>query len=276
MLHLSEYLQRAAEAAEYLRSQGLDSAGIVVQCGSGLAGIADELLPGARRVTLGQIPHMPAATVAGHGNEAVYGDLHDTAVLVLTGRFHLFEGHDPATAGFPAAVAAALGARLYICTNAAGSLNQKMAPTDAMVHVDFINHQGTNVLACLEFSDAGQRFLNPNPAYDSRGAQALARCLAQAGLTVHHGTYVAVHGPVFETLAELAMLRSWGADAVGMSTVPEITVCRLSGLPAVGLSVLTNDSFDHQHTTHAQVLAVSQRTVPRISRALQALIGAGV
>jgi len=276
MIHITEYERRAAEAGEYLRNLGMGPADVVVQCGSGLAGIAEELLPGARRTELSQIPHMPETTVAGHGNEAVFGILHKTAVLILTGRFHLFEGHDPAVAGFPAALASALQARLFICTNAAGSLNKEMTPPAVMVHADFINHQGTNALAGLEFPEAGQRFLNPNPAYDPRAAEALSRCLAQAGLTVHRGIYIAVHGPIFETLAELAMLRSWGADAVGMSTVPEVTACHLCGLPVVGLSVLTNDCFNPQQTNHAEVLAVSRQAVPGIARALNSLSEGGV
>jgi purine-nucleoside phosphorylase len=233
--------------------------------------LAEELLADAARLPLGDIPHLPAGTVAGHGKEAVWGQIGAYKALVLAGRLHLFEGHDAATAGFPAAIAKAAGARLFICTNAAGALHQDMHVGDVMVHASYINHQGDNAAACLEFPNSAERFVNPDPAYDQESSAVLARCLSGANLRVHRGTYLAVRGPVFETDAELRMMRAWGADAIGMSTVPEVVVCHIMKLPVVGLSVLTNKCLSGRHTTHAGVLAASGKAVPGVAQALSLL-----
>lgn len=269
MIHLNVYRQRAAEAAEYLASHGLAPVDAVLQCGSGLSGMVEGLLDDTPRIPLSEIPHLPAGTVAGHGSEAVSGTVGGARVLIFTGRLHIYEGHDAATAGFPAAIAAAAGARLIICTNAAGALNADLRVGDIVVHNSYINHQGDNAAACLEFPNSAQRFVNPDPPYDSAASKVLALCLSKAGLQMHRGTYLAVRGPVFETDAELRMMRAWGGDAIGMSTVPEVIVCHVLNLPVAGLSVLTNKCLDGGHTTHDGVLAASQAAVPQLVSALK-------
>lgn len=271
MIHLNVYRQRAAEAAEYLASHGLAPVDAVVQCGSGLSGLVEELLVDAVRIPLSDIPHLPAGTVAGHGTEAVCGTAGSLRVLIFTGRLHIYEGHDAATAGFPAAIAAAAGARLLICTNAAGAMNPKQRIGDVMVHESYINHQGDNAAAGLEFPDSAARFVNPDPPYDIAASRALSLCLAKAGMQVHHGTYIAVRGPVFETDAELKMMRAWGGDAIGMSTVPEVIASHVLKLPVAGLSVLTNKCLDGSHATHGGVLSASHAAVPQLAQALQML-----
>lgn len=274
-MRFEDYKRRATEAAECLRGQGMDTVDAVLQCGSGLAALGTELLPEARHIPLSAVPHLPVATVAGHGNEAVYGDVGEATVAVFTGRLHVFEGHSPAEAGFPAAIAAALGARLFISTSSAGALDEEMLAGDVMVHTSYINHQGDNAAACLQFADSAQRFVNPEPAYDPDAARALALALASAGLKVQRGTYLAVRGPIFETDAELRMMRSWGGDAIGMSTVPEVVVCHLLNLPVVGLSVLTNKCLEGNPVSHEEVLAASRAFVPQLARALRLLLVEG-
>jgi len=271
MIHLNAYRQRAAEAAEHLSSHGLAPVDAVLQCGSGLSGLVEGLLADATRIPLSEIPHLPAGTVAGHGSEAVSGTVGDARVLVFTGRLHIYEGHDAATAGFPAAIAAAAGARLFICTNAAGALNVDLRVGDVVVHDSYINHQGDNAAACLEFPHSAHRFVNPDPPYDTAASRALALCLSKAGMQTHRGTYLAVRGPVFETDAELKMMRAWGGDAIGMSTVPEVIACHVLNLPVAGLSVLTNKCLDGNHTTHDGVLSASQAAIPQLVTALKML-----
>jgi purine-nucleoside phosphorylase len=275
MIHLSDYQQHAAEAAAYLARQGLTPVDAVLQCGSGLSGVVNELLDVEKRIELSGIPHLPVGDVAGHGNEAAYGQVGEAKLLVFTGRLHIYEGHAAATAGFPAAIAKETGARLLICTNAAGALNEDLRIGDVMVHQSYINHQGDNAAACLEFENSAQRFVNPDPPYDMAASLALARHLAKAGMTVRHGTYIAVRGPVFETDAELRMMRGWGADAIGMSTVPEVITCHILNLPVAGLSVLTNLCLDGSQTTHAGVLSASRAAAPRLAQALRTMFEEG-
>jgi purine-nucleoside phosphorylase len=274
-MRLEQYKQRAAEAAEFLTRRGVGPADVVLQCGSGLADLASELLAVAARASISAIPHFPPITVSGHGNEAVYGQIGECRLLVLTGRLHVFEGHSPAVAGFPAALAAALGARLMICTNAAGALGEGLNPGELVVHSSYINFQGDNAAACLEFADSSQRFVVPDPAYDAGISEAMLDCLMQAGLTARRGVYIAVRGPVFETEAELRMMRAWGGEAIGMSTVPEVVVCHLLKLPVVGLSVLTNKCLGGRRVSHAEVLAASRAAVPELARALRTLLKEG-
>jgi len=272
MIHLNTYERNAQEAARQLANAGIEPVDIVLQCGSGLASIAAGLLREASRLPLDAIPHLPTATVTGHGKEAIFGRVGHARVLILTGRIHLYEGHDAAVAGFPAAIAAACNAKLFIATNAAGALNPQYSPGDVMLHEDFINHQGDNAAACLDFTDTGQRFLSMNPPYYRQAQAELKVRLRETGLSVHNGTYIAVRGPVYETRAEYMMMRGWGADAIGMSTIPEVTVCRLFKLPVVGLSVMTNECLKPGGTNHAEVVAVSQAAAPLIAQALAAML----
>lgn len=273
MIHRREYMQRADAAAAALTSAGLGPADVVLQCGSGIAPIADLLLPdGPKRMPLADVPHLPAPRVAGHGHEAVYGVVGNARVLVLTGRLHVYEGHSPEIAGFPAAVAKALGARLYIATNAAGGLNQHFAAGDAMIHSDFVNFQGDNAVAHIATDDAAERFVDPKPAYQPEASRAVGRHLAAAGLSVHEGVYVSVRGPLYETRAELYMLRSFGGDAIGMSTVPEISICCFLRLAAVGVSIITNECFAPDAVTHDAVVAGSVNAIPQLAAGLRAFL----
>jgi purine-nucleoside phosphorylase len=215
------------------------------------------------------------ASVTGHGRDAVYGRIGDTGVLVLTGRIHIYEGHDPLTAGFPAAVARAAGARLLVITNAAGGLNQHYREGDLMVHRDFINFQHDNAMAHLETESVVERYVDPKPPYHLKASELVAQALVRTRLDVHYGVYIGVRGPIFETRAELAMMRSFGADAIGMSTIPEVTVAAFFGLPVVGISTITNECFGATGTDHAAVLAVSNRVAPKLSSGLTLFLEEG-
>lgn len=272
MIHAREYLARADEAAEYLREAGLGPADVVLQCGSGMARLAELLLPDGKRIEMRSVPHLPAPNVAGHGHEAVFGTVGGARLLVLTGRPHIYEGHGPETAGFPAAVAKSLGATLFIATNAAGGLNQHMRGGELMLHADFINFQGDNALAHLSTDNAAERFIDPKPAYNLTASATLARHLQAAGCGVHQGIYVAVRGPIFETRAEIYMLRSFGADAVAMSVVPEATVANFVKLPIIGLSVLTNECFSTGGVTHQEVLTAGEVVIPRLADGLRTFL----
>lgn len=219
-----------------------------------------------------EIPNFPPSRVPGHGRELIHGSINGHNVLILAGRIHIYEGHDPLTAGFPAALAAACGAQRFMLTNAAGGLNQHFRQGSVMLITDFINFQGDNALAHLLTEEAGERFIDPKPATDLKASSALAGYLKQAGLEVNQGTYIGVRGPIYETRAELAMMRSWGADAIGMSTIPELTVCHAFGLPAVGVSVITNECFKDAPVTHSEVVDVGTQVSPLLGRAMRSFI----
>lgn len=276
MLHVDAYQQMAADAAAYLAERGLAPVDVVVQCGSGLSAIAKQLLPEGKRVNLADIPHLPSTAVSGHGKEAVHGRVGDINLMILTGRIHVYEGHSPALAGLPAAIAAACGARLLIVTNAAGALNTALRRDSFVIHKSYINFQGDNPLACLDANGSANRFVDPEPPYDPLVANRLDQSLQAAGAITHHGTYLAVRGPIFETKAELQMMRGWGADVVGMSTVPEVIISHLCRLPVAGVSLITNECFTTGGTIHSAVLGTSRRMAPVLANGIHGLLESGV
>jgi purine-nucleoside phosphorylase len=143
---------------------------------------------------------------------------------------------------------------------------------ELMLHTDFINFQGDNALAHLKTDSAAERFVDPKPAYEPEASALLGRRLADAGARVHEGVYVGVRGPIYETRAELAMLRSFGADAIGMSTVPEVALCQFLRLPAVGVSVITNECFGTAPVSHDEVVSGSQAAIPLLAKGVRAFL----
>lgn len=275
MIHRDTYWSQAQDAARYLEKCGISRVDVVVQCGSGLSDLAGMLKSVGQVVSMDAIPHFPVASVTGHGKEAIYGRIGEAGVLVLTGRIHLYEGHDPLTAGFPAAVAKAAGAKLLVITNAAGGLNQHYREGDLMVHRDYINFQHDNAVAHLKTDTATERYVDPKPPYNLRVSELVAQALVRSAFDVHYGVYIGVQGPIFETRAELAMMRSFGADAIGMSTIPEVTVAAFFSLPTVGVSTITNECFGTSGTRHGDVLAVSKRVAPNLSSGLTLFLEEG-
>lgn len=226
-----------SEAADYLRQrvEGLGARTALV-LGSGLGGLVDAL-EGAIRIPYAAIPGFPRSGVTGHAGALVAGRLSGTPVLVLAGRAHYYE-HGDAAAMRPALEALAeLGIERLILTNAAGSLDPQMAPGSVMLITDHINFSGTNPL----FGEpTDRRFVGLTSAYDAGMLDALGRAADATGTPVHRGVYMWFSGPSFETPAEIRMARLLGADAVGMSTVPEVIIARFLGLRVAACSVITN------------------------------------
>lgn len=272
MIHRDEYWSHAEDAASHLGTMGAYPVDLVLEGGSGMAGLGEELLPGAKRIELDAAPFWPAAKVPGHAPEALYGRIGEHHVLVLAGRVHVYEGYTPLEAGFPAAVAKALEARLLVVLNSAGGLNQHFAVGSMMVHTGFINFQGDNALAHVLSPDAGELFVDPNPTYHRQHSELLYKALSASGQAVHQGTYLAVRGPIYETRSELVMMRGFGADAIGMSTVPEVSVAHWLGLPAVGLSVITNECFGTEQVGHGAVVKAGQLAMPRLAAGLKQFV----
>ncbi len=208
--------------------------------GSGLGFFADERMRERIVIPYGEIPGFPRSTVAGHAGRFVAGKVGSVPVLCMQGRFHYYEGYDLATVALPIRLMAKLGVETVLLTNAAGGINTDFSPGDFMVIDDHINMLGNNPLRGSNEDSLGPRFPDMTEAYD-RGLRQLADSVAEEqGTGLHHGIYLATSGPSFETPAEIRAFRVLGADAVGMSTVPECIVARHSGIKVLGISCITN------------------------------------
>jgi purine-nucleoside phosphorylase len=240
--------------------------------GSGLGGLADEV-DEAVAIPFAEIPGFPRAAVAGHAGRLVVGTLEGVAVAVLQGRFHLYEGHEAATVALPTRVLLRLGARTLIVTNAAGGIKRSFAPGDLMLIDDHINLLGRNPLAGPVL-EGEQRFPDMTEAYDA-GLRAAAERVAEAqSLSLAHGVYAAVPGPTYETPAEIRMLERLGADAIGMSTVPEVIVARARGVPVLGISLITNLAAGLSPTplSHDEVMAAGAAARDRFAALVRGVI----
>ena len=231
--------ERVEQAAEVIRRRCGELPRIAVVLGSGLGDFADTLLD-AVATPYGDLPHWPASAVVGHSGRLVVGTIGGRRVAALAGRAHFYEGHDLATVVFPTRVMARLGVELIVLTNAAGGINTGFAQGALMIIDDHINLLGTNPLVGPNDERFGTRFPDMSEVYSRRLRSIADNAAAARGVPVSHGVYAAVHGPSYETPAEIRFLRSIGADAVGMSTVPEAIAARHMGLEVLGISCITN------------------------------------
>lgn len=240
-----------AAAKELKRRLGGLAPSVALVLGSGLGELAGEV-EDAVRIAYGDLPGFPPSTVSGHAGAVVAGRLAGKPVLMLAGRSHYYE-HGDAAAMRPALEAlAALGIGRLILTNAAGSLDPDMPPGSVMLVIDHINFSGTNPLIG---EPTDRRFVGMSEAYDLRMRAAFLKAAQETGTALHQGVYMWLSGPSFETPAEIRMARIMGADAVGMSTVPEVILARFLGLRVAACSIITNlgagmseDELSHQGT----------------------------
>ena len=230
---------RIEETASHLRARCGAVPDTAVVLGSGLGDFADRLLE-AIATPYADLPHWPLSTVVGHSGRLVIGNVGARRVAALAGRAHFYEGHDLATVVFGVRVMGRLGVRHVILTNAAGGINTGFAQGALMILDDHINLLGTNPLVGPNDERFGPRFPDMSEVYSSRMRRIADDAAAAAGVPVKHGVYVATHGPSYETPAEIRYFRSIGADAVGMSTVPEAIAARHMGLEVLGISCITN------------------------------------
>lgn len=252
--------EAAARAADVIRKKTNDAEpeiGIVL--GSGLGGLAADI-EDAVRIPFGDIPGFPTATVIGHAGAVVSGRLGGKNVVALAGRFHMYEGHSPQLAAFPVRVMHALGARTYFASNAAGGIRRDLLAGDLMIIEDHLNLTGVNPLTG-HVEDGDERFPDMTAPYDDELRDLLKSCAKKLDLPVKEGVYAWLPGPSFETKAEVRMLATLGADAVGMSTVPEVIVARAMGMRAAGVSCIANAASGIGDTPvlHTDVLEVTAR-----------------
>jgi purine-nucleoside phosphorylase len=259
----------ARQAAEYIRQRiGPDwptpVAGIVL--GSGLGGLADRI-EDAVRIPFSHVPGFPNATVAGHAGQLLAGMLGGRPVVALAGRFHLYEGHEASLAAFPVRVLHALGAPVYIASNAAGGVRRTFEPGDLMLIADHMNLMFRNPL--IGASEPGdERFPDMSDPYDRALRDQMRQAAAAVGVPLQDGVYCGLLGPTYETPAEVRMLERLGVDAVGMSTVPEVIVARALGMRAVAVSCITNKAagLSAEKLNHAEVMEAGRAVAARFEQ----------
>jgi purine-nucleoside phosphorylase len=273
-------LVKRNESAAYIRAQ-LAPLGLAptIACvlGSGLGEMAEQLTH-AVRIPYAHIPHFPISTVAGHAGQLVVGRLEGRCVLMMQGRFHLYEGYSPQQVVYPVYVMQALGVQTLLLTNAAGGMNRSFKAGDLMVIEDHLNVIGDNPLIGHHEPQIGVRFPDMSTAYDRdyiKRIFALAPTVMPAGTTLQRGVYAGISGPTYMTPAELRMLALMGADALGMSTVAEAIAAAYAGMRVLGISCITDMALadELEPLTHEQVVAVANRTKPLFMQLLRLFIG---
>lgn len=259
------------EAVEAIRRRAPRRPGIAIVLGSGLGALADEVAD-AVRIAYGEIPGWARSTTPGHAGELVVGRLAGRDVAVMRGRLHYYEGYDMAAVTFPVRVLRAWGVDTLLLTNACGGLNPAWSAGDLMVVADHINLMGANPLRGANDDSLGPRFPDMVDAY-TPALRALAHSV-DAGL--REGVYAAVAGPNYETPAELRMLRSLGADAVGMSTVPEVLAARHAGMRILAVATVTDMATgipgQIEHVSHEAVVEVANRAGARLGRVISGVV----
>ncbi len=243
--------------------------------GSGLGALAEEV-DAVASIPYAEIPGFAQSSVEGHMGRLVFGTLEGKQVAVMQGRLHFYEGYDLQQVTFPVRVMRALGADTLIVTNAAGGLNPAFQVGDLMLiedHINILGWGGQNPLIGANDSALGPRFPGMNPAYDPDLLRMAEDAALICNVPVRRGVYIVVAGPNYETRAEIRLLRQWGADAVGMSTVPEVIVARHAGTRVLGISNITNLALtDGEPANHQEVLAVAEESRPRFMRLMKAIV----
>lgn len=236
---MDNYLNVINEAKEYIKDRIERIPDIAVILGTGLGSMIEHM-ENKKVIKYSDIPHFPESTVVGHAGEFVIGNIGSKYIIAMNGRFHYYEGYSLQQVTFPVRVIRALGVEKLIVTNASGGMNPEFEPGDLMIINDHINMIGTNPLIGKNIDELGPRFPDMSEAYNREFIKVAEESASKLDIKVQKGVYVAVSGPMYETPAELRMLRIIGADAVGMSTVPEVIAANHGGMKVLGISVITD------------------------------------
>lgn len=277
---MTQYYRREQyeAVADFIRSETVHRPKVGLILGSGLNPLA-EAVEAADKIPYGSIPNFPKPTVEGHVGRLVIGRLEGISVAVMQGRVHFYEGYPMQQVVFPVRVMQVMGIETLIVTNAAGGLNPAFHPGDLMLisdHLNLMGMTGNNPLFGPNDPTLGPRFPDMSQAYDSRLRQIAREVGSEQDLPLHEGVYAGLSGPSFETPADIRFLRIIGADAVGMSTVPEVTVARHGGMRVMGVSGISNvaitEATPGQEATHEEVLAAGQQIVPRLTALVRGVL----
>ncbi|MDO6601244.1 purine-nucleoside phosphorylase [Arenibacter palladensis] len=261
------------ESTDYLIGKGFETPEIGIVLGTGLGKLADEI-ENPTEAHYNHIPYFPLATVEFHSGKLIYGILEGKKVVVMQGRFHFYEGYDLLDVTYPIRVMQMLGIKKLFISNAAGAINPNFKKGDLMLIEDHINLQGGSPLAFKNVSQFGDRFTDMSEPYDIPMRKSLEKIAKKENITMQKGVYASVVGPQLETKAEYRMLKIIGADAVGMSTVPEVIVANHLKLPVVAVSVLTDecDPDNLKPVNISEIIAIAGKTEPKMIKLFRELI----
>ena len=261
------------DSIDYLKKKGFKEPEVGIILGTGLGQLV-ELIENPIVAHYHNIPYFPLATVEFHSGKLIYGEIGGKKVIVMQGRFHLYEGYDMIDITYPIRVIHQLGIKKLFVSNAAGAINLNFRKGDIMLIEDHINMQGGSPLAFKNVTDFGDRFVDMCEPYDAEMRNIMVEIAERENISLQKGVYVAVVGPQLETKAEYRMLRTLGADAVGMSTVPEVIVANHLRLPIVAVSVLTDecDPDNLQPVNIKEILEVAGNTEPKMIKLFTELI----
>ncbi|MFC3772006.1 purine-nucleoside phosphorylase [Paenibacillus sp. GCM10012303] len=272
-MNASTMEQRIAEAVRFIEEEIPYAPEVGLILGSGLGVLAD-LMEDVTVIHYEEIPFFPVSTVEGHAGELLIGTIEDRKAVLMKGRFHLYEGYDVASVAFPVRVMKALGVKSLLVTNAAGGVNIGFQPGDLMLIRDHLNLMFRNPLIGRNEEALGVRFPDMSQAYSARLLESAREAADQLGIRLQEGVYAGLLGPTYETPAEIKMLRTLGADAVGMSTVPEVIAARHAGIEVLGISCITNMAAGilNQPLSHAEVVETADRVKESFLELVSAVI----
>ena len=269
----SSLYERAEKAARMIRARAHAEVSVAIVLGSGLGAFAEDLTE-ATAIPYNEIPGFARATVEGHAGQLVIGKAGEVSVAAMQGRFHFYEGYSLEEVTFPIRVLKLLGVRTLVLTNAAGALNVEFAPGSLMVISDHINLLGANPLTGPNDDRFGPRFPDLTLVYAPELQNMVIEEARAMGMEMRRGIYAALSGPSYETPAEIHMVRTLGADAVGMSTVPEAIVARHMEMRVIGISCITNlaAGVSNRPIDHSQVMAIGARVRGQFTELLRRVV----
>ena len=269
-------LEQIDQAADAVRQRSPYKPRVALILGSGLNGLADSVQK-ADSIPFGDLPHMPVSTVHGHAGRLVIGELEGQQVFVMQGRVHYYEGYSMGQVTLPIRIMQRLGIEMLFVTNAAGGVNPDFVPGDVMLindNLNLIGMTGANPLFGPNIDELGPRFPDMSQAYDRELMAEARKAAADEGIALQEGVYCCLSGPSFEGPADLRFLRGAGADAVGMSTVPEVIVARHGGMRVMGLSGISNKAnLDGSTvTTHEEVIEAGKVITPKVEKIIRGVL----
>ncbi len=268
-----DYVQMVKESVDFLKSKVKSNPKVVIVLGSGLS-VIKESLTDQTKIKYSEIPHFPVSTAPGHAGELIFGKWKGVDTVLMNGRFHFYEGYSMKEVTMAIRVFQIMGIKYLFLTNAAGGLNHTFEPGHPMIITDHINFMGDNPLIGKNIDEWGVRFPDMSEAYNSKLISMAEEAAKELLIPYYKGVYVAVSGPSFETPAELRMFRFLGADAVGMSTVPEVIVANHGGIKVLAVSAITDRAIPEglKPLTAEEVLEVANKTGIQIAKIFESVI----
>lgn len=266
-------LEKTKQTADFIKNIIQDQPDFAIVLGSGLGKLQDEVEI-IHSLEYHEIPNFPQTTVVGHGGKLIYGLLEGKKVLMMSGRFHYYEGHSIETVVFPIRVFHLLGIKNLILSNASGGVNPKYNIADIAILKDHINMMPEHPLRGKNIDEFGPRFVDMSEPYNKNMIAVAEQVAHENNITIHQGTYVALQGPTFETPAEYGMIKAIGGDMVGMSTVPEVIVARHMGMDVFGISVITDLGGPDIAfaVSHEEVLNAANKAMPNVIAVVKGLV----